>query len=151
MPPVLTTRIPARVAATMVEATVVPPNPGLTMAAARFQGETLTASVRPARAAHSSRVRPTRSSPSKTATTAGVAFAVTQASHCWHTASMAAALGRPCVITADSRATTAAPDAIASRTVGAMVKALTAAMLRRYIHHYPAGVAELVQAHGLGP
>src|SRR6202043_1177819 len=116
-----------------------------------FYGETLTGSVRSARAAHSSSVRPTRSVPSKTATTAGVAPAFSQASHWRRTASMAAAFGRPCVITADSRATTAAPEAMASRTAGATVSALTAAMVRGYIHVCPAGVAELVQAHGLGP
>src|SRR5438552_3357918 len=151
MPPVLMTRVPVFDAATMVAATVVPPNPGLTIAPARFQGETLTASVRPARAAHSSRLRPTRSSPSKTATTAGVAFAVSHAVHCCRTASTAAALGRPCVITADSRATTAAPEAMASRTDGAIVRLVTLGMLRGYIQQDAAGVAELVQAHGLGP
>src|SRR5437879_2422055 len=78
-------------------------------------------------------------------------FAFSQAAHCCRTASTAAALGSPCVITADSRATTAAPEAIASRTAGAMARALTAAMVRGYIHVCPAGVAELVQAHGLGP
>src|ERR1700694_1885143 len=145
------TRIPERAAATMVAATVVPPNPGLIKAAARFHGETLTASFRSARAAHSSSVRPISRVPSKTATRAGVAPAFSQASHWRRTASMAAGLGRPWVITADSRATTAAPEAMAPRTDGAMVSALTAAMLRRYIQLYPAGVAELVQAHGLGP
>src|ERR1700694_3585384 len=121
------TRIPERAAATMVAATVVPPNPGLIKAAARFHGETLTASFRSARAAHSSSVRPISRVPSKTATRAGVAPAFSQASHWRRTASMAA------------------------RPAGAMVSALTAAMLRRYIQLYPAGVAELVQAHGLGP
>src|ERR1700694_583847 len=151
MPPVLTTRIPERAAATMVAATVVPPNPGLIRAAATFQDETLTASARYARAAHPSSVRPTRKDPSRTAATAGIAPAFSQASHWRRTASMAAGLGRPCVITADSKATTAAPEAMASRTAGAILSALTAAMLRRYIQLYPAGVAELVQAHGLGP
>src|SRR5205807_2473760 len=70
MPPVLTTRIPARVAATIVAATVVPPNPGLT---------------------------------------------------------------------------------IASRTVAAIARLVTLGMLRGYIQQDAAGVAELVQAHGLGP
>src|SRR5438105_8102243 len=151
MPPVLTTRIPACVAATIVAATVVPPNPGLTIAAARFQGETLTASARPARAAHSSTVRPTRNWLSKTATTAGVTSAFSQASHCCRTASIAAPFGRPWVITADSRATTAPPDAIASRTVAAIARLVTLGMLRGYIQQDAAGVAELVQAHGLGP
>src|SRR5438132_8079145 len=151
MPPVLITRMPALDAATMVAATVVPPNPGLTRAAARFQGETLTASARAARLAHSSMVSPTRNSPSKTATTAGVTFAFSQAAHCCRTASMAAALGRPCVITADSRATTAAPEAMASRTGGAIARLVTLGMLRGYIQQDAAGVAELVQAHGLGP
>src|SRR5207245_2477545 len=86
-----------------------------------------------------------------TATIAGVAPAAWHASHWRRTASRAAGFGSPCVITADSRATTAAPEARASRTAGAMVRALTAAMVRGYIHVDPAGVAELVQAHGLGP
>jgi hypothetical protein len=60
MPPVLTIRIPAREAATMVAATVVPPNFGPIIAAAMFHGETLAASPRPARVAHSLIVRPTR-------------------------------------------------------------------------------------------
>src|SRR5438034_11516020 len=74
-----------------------------------------------------------------------------QAAHCCRTASMAAALGRPWVITADSRATTAAPEATASRTAGAIVRLVTLGMLRGYIQQDAAGVAELVQAHGLGP
>src|ERR1700694_4916998 len=151
MPPVLTTRIPACAAATMVAATVVPPNPGLIRTAARFHGETLTASARSARAAHSSSVRPTRRVPSKTATTAGIAPAFSQASHRRRTASMAAGLGWPCLITADSKATTASPEAMASRTAGAILSALTAAMLRRYIQLYPAGGGELGQAHRFAP
>src|SRR6266550_7682413 len=74
-----------------------------------------------------------------------------QAAHCCRTASMAAALGRPWVITADSRATTAAPEATAPRTAGAIVRLVTLGMLRGYIQQDAAGVAELVQAHGLGP
>src|SRR2546429_2158494 len=73
-----------------------------------------------------------------------------QAAHCCRTASMAAALGRPWVITADSRATTAAPEATASRA-GAIARLVTLGMLRGYIQQDAAGVAELVQAHGLGP
>src|SRR3989442_6329710 len=120
------------------------------MPLARSKGETLAASVRPAGGALPSRLRPARSSPPKTATTAGVALAFSQASHCRRTASMAAALGKPCVITADSRATTA-PEAMASRTGGAIARLVTLGMLRGYIQQDTAGVAELVQAHGLGP
>src|SRR5207247_9831298 len=94
---------------------------------------------------------PTRTLPSKTAPTAGLAPCFVQASHCRATASTAAAFGRPCVMTADSRATTAAPAVIASRMVGAKSRLLTASILRGYISLCPAGVAELVQAHGLGP
>src|SRR5437870_2167541 len=135
----------------MVAATVVPPNPGEMSEAPRFQGETLTASGRPARVAHSSSERPTRSRPSNTATTAGVTPCFAQASHCRATASIAAAFGRPCVMTADSRATTASPAVIASRMEAATSRLLTASILRGYISLCPAGVAELVQAHGLGP
>src|SRR5207302_2434380 len=142
--------MPAFAAAAMVAATVVPPNPGEMSEAPRFQGETLTASGRPARVAHSSSERPTRSRPSNTATTAGVAPCFAQASHCRATASIAAAFGRPCVMTADSRATTAPPAAKASWMVGATSRLLTGSILRGYISFCPAGVAELVQAHGLG-
>src|SRR5207237_826383 len=143
--------MPAFAAAAMVAATVVPPNPGDTSAAPRFQGDTLAASIRSARLAHWSSDKPTRRQPSKTATTAGVAPRLVQASHCRATASIAAAFGRPCVMTADSRATIGAPAVFASRMVGAMSRLLTASILRRYISLCPAGVAELVQAHGLGP
>src|SRR5256885_7835526 len=143
--------MPAFAAAAMVAATVVPPNPGEMTEAPRFQGETLTASGRPARVAHSSSERPTRSRPSNTATTAGVTTCFAQASHCRATASIAAAFGRPCVMTADSRATTEPPAAKASWMVGATSRLLTGSILRGYISFCPAGVAELVQAHGLGP
>src|SRR5207253_11478334 len=143
--------MPAFAAAAMVAATVVPPNPGDTSAAPRFQGDTLAASIRSARLAHWSSDKPTRRQPSKTATTAGVAPRLVQASHCRATASIAAAFGRPCVMTADSRATTAPPAAKASWMVGATSRLLTASILRGYISFCPAGVAELVQAHGLGP
>src|SRR5713101_9277008 len=63
---------------------------------------------------------------------------------------MAAALGRPWVMTADSSATTALPVLSARSTSGATVNAAT---LGSYVGIFigPAGVAELVQAHGLGP
>src|SRR5207247_2827937 len=143
--------MPVFAAAAMVAATVVPPNPGEVSAAPRFQGDTLTVSAPAAKETHSSMERPTRRRPSKTATTAGLAPCFVQASHCRATASIAAAFGRPCVITADSRATTAAPAVIASRMVAATSRLLTASILRGYISLCPAGVAELVQAHGLGP
>src|SRR5438034_10146353 len=125
--------MPAFAAAAMVAATVVPPNLGEVSAAPRFQGETLAASARSARVAQSSSERPTRRRPSNTATTAGVALHLVQASHCRATASIAAAFGRPCVITADSRATTAPPAANASWMVGATSRLLTASILRGYI------------------
>src|SRR5438105_15798353 len=143
--------MPAFAAAAMVAATVVPPNPGDTSAAPRFQGDTLAASIRSARLAHWSSDKPPPRQAAKTATTAGVAPRLVQASHCRATASIAAAFGRPCVMTADSRATIGAPAVFASRMVGAMSRLLTASILRRYISLCPAGVAELVQAHGLGP
>ena len=150
MPPVLTTRIPANAAAAMVAATVVPPKPGCVVADARFQGETLTASRRAASAAHSSSERPTRSAPSKTATTAGVAPASAQATHCRRTASRAAAFGNPWVMTADSSATIGLPLSSACVTSAEIVNGATC---RSYVGIFitPAGVAELVQAHGLGP
>src|SRR5438093_10799588 len=125
--------MPAVAAAAMVTATVVPPNPGVTRAAPRFHGDTLTAAARSARLAHSSSERPTRRQLSKTANTAGVAPSFVQASHCRVTASIAAALGRPCVMTADSRATIGAPAAIAWRMLGAIERLPTASILRGYI------------------
>src|SRR5260370_36604818 len=115
-----------------------------------FQGDTLTAPGLLARATQASSERPICRIASQTAMTAGTAPAFSHAAHCRWNASQARAAGRPWVITADPSATTGSPLLSARSTSGAIVSAATHGS---YVGIFiaPAGVAELVQAHGLGP
>ena len=115
-PPVAKTRMPARRARYAVAATVVAPLRPVASATGRSRTLTLTTSSSPATRTSSPSVNPTRTSPSSSATVAGVTPAARSCCSNERAASRLRGRGRPWLMMVDSSATTGRPAASASAT-----------------------------------